>query len=431
MFDVRELNIAIELWGAVFCVIGIACTLLFTYTQRDFRVHLATLFGLVLCATTGDAIAGIFRGQPGTLASVATHVGNYVTFSGNFMLLAAYTSYLCRRIEGAGANSPQTWRTTIWICSTCMCLLTAMGLFYRIDSANLYHRTGFFWLTVAYVLPVGLIDTIITLRHREVLGRSLFGCLMFYNIIPIVAAVMQVFVQGLNLQSIADVLSVLILFLEIQTYSARTLTLRSEQLVRSQEELSESRIKAMVSQIQPHFLFNALDSIYLLCEEDPARAQYAIDMFSTYLRNNLASLRRSTPVPIETELAHVRTYLELEKVSMEDLLDWEIDAPATGFSVPALSVQTLAENAVRHGVGKKPGGGTIVVRTRETQDGWVVLVIDNGVGFDTSAPIDEGHVGLENTRQRLEALCEGTLQVTSKPGVGTTALIRIPKEMSS
>ena len=430
MFDVRWLNISVEVWCAAFCAVGIACALLFTRTERVFRNYLVALFVAVLVAAGGDALAGIFRGDRGDLAWIATHAGNLATFCGGFVLLAIYTSYLCARLEAAQAPvaNARSWCAVVWTAAGVMCVLTALGAFYHIDADNVYRRTGLYWATLLYALPVAAFDTYLTVRARARLDSLLFACLMAYNVIPVLATVAQTFTYGFNVLIVADMICVLLLFFEIQTWSARILSERSEQLVRSEAELADSRIAAMVSQIQPHFLFNALDSIYQLCEEDPSRAQQAVDMFSSYLRANLASLRRTAPVPIETELGHVRTYLDLEKISMEDLLIWELDVQATGFSVPALSVQTLAENAVRHGVSKKPDGGHITVRTREDRTCWMVSVTDDGVGFDTSAPLGEGHVGLENSRRRIEALCGGTLDITSEPGRGTTAVIRIPKE---
>lgn len=428
MFDIRELNIAFELWGVALCVLGNACLLLFSRSEGSYRRIIFTMFTLELIAAGGDAVAGIFRGRSGIIAWQATHLGNFATFSANFFLLAVFTSYLCERMREVGATHVRRWRAGALVAAAVMSLLTALGTFYTIDAANLYHRSDLYWMTYAYALVLGLVDFFLLMRSRKDLERSAFWCLLFYIIAPLLAMSVQVYVYGLNFLIIASVIGTVVLFLETRARSARILVERTKELAQSRVELSESRIAAMVSQIQPHFMFNTLDSIYYLCGEDPERAQTAVDRFSTYLRANLASLRSTAPVPINTELAHVRTYLDLEKLSMEDLLEWEVDAQADGFSVPALSLQTLTENAVRHGVGKRPGGGRVVVRTRETPDSWVATVEDDGVGFDTQQAIDEGHVGLENTRMRLASMCDGSLEITSTPGVGTRAVIRIPKQ---
>ena len=276
---------------------------------------------------------------------------------------------------------------------------------------------------------VSAINTALVLFNRESLRLPTLLAMLFYTLGPLVAAVVQARIYGLNFGAVAAVLGTIVIFLETQAYSAQVLLERNEELARSQMALSESRIAVMVSQIQPHFMFNTLDTIYQLCEEDPARAQKAIDAFSTFLRANLDSLKQNAPVPIEAELRHVRTYLDLEKMSFEELLDYRFDIVAGGFKVPALCVQTLAENAVKHGVSKRSEGGTVTIRTRETKVEYLVTVADDGVGFDADVVLlDGGGLGIDNTRARVKAMCGGTLTITSSPGKGTTAVISIPKE---
>ena len=431
MFDVREVNVAVEVWGVALCLLGIVCTLIFpASTERHRHSHLA-MFAMELLAAGGDAIAGIYRGAPGPLAWAATHVGNFSTYMGNIFLLSVYTSYLRLRLDEQGESKRLArWERLVWAGVLVLVALTICGAFYRIDEHNLYSRTKWYPLTYSLALVFGLVNIVLIARKRTSLDTLAYFCLMSYSLTTIVAMGLQAFVYGLNFMIIGGILCTSLLFLEMQASTARQLVERNEELARSRVELSESRIAVMVSQIQPHFLFNTLDTIYYLCSEDPARAQMAIDRFSSFLRANLNSLRETDPVPIETELVHVRNYLELEKLSMEELLVWEIDAQAGGFMVPALALQTVAENAVKHGVGKRPGGGHVWVRTAEEQDCWLASVTDDGVGFDTSVPTTGEHVGLENTRKRLAALCGGSLEVKSELGSGTTVVLRIPKEVT-
>ena len=429
MFDIRWFNIAIEVWTMAFCLIGIACTILLARAHVRYRNLFIAAFSFEFIAAAGDAFAGIYRGVPSDFAWAATHIGNFATFLGSFLLLIVLTTYLCARLEEAGARSLRAWVATVAITAIAMCVLAALGVFYYIDVANVYHRTDLYWIGPAYVIAINLVNATLTLGYRKRLSTMMFACMLFYTTAPIVAAGLQIVVYGINFAIALGILGLVILFLELQTHSAQMLAERTEELARSRVELSESRIAVMVSQIQPHFLFNTLDSIYVLCDEDVERAKKAIDEFSQFLRMNLKSLDQMQPVPIETELEHVRVYLELEKLSMEDLLRYEVDQQAGGFKVPALSVQTLVENAVKHGVGKKAGGGTVRVRTREHRDSYLVSIVDDGVGFDTAGRSDEsGHVGLANTEARVAAMCNGTLEISSTPGAGTTAVIRIPKE---
>ncbi len=204
--------------------------------------------------------------------------------------------------------------------------------------------------------------------------------------------------------------------------------LLAQTVERQQQELMDARVSVMLSQIQPHFLYNSLTAIADACEDSP-KAQGAILDFSAYLRNNLESIKSQKLIPFERELAHIETYLKLEKLRFEDELCVVYDIREKDFLLPALTVQPLVENAVKHGVGKKRGGGTVTIATAQTEAGYVIAVSDDGVGFDVNEQQTGGgnHVGIKNIMQRLDSQCGGTFTVTSTRGVGTTATIIIPK----
>ena len=191
------------------------------------------------------------------------------------------------------------------------------------------------------------------------------------------------------------------------------------------------RVQLMLSQIKPHFLHNALTVIVGLCDADPKRAKQATLKFAKYLRGNMDSIEQAGLIPFERELRHTRLYLEIEQYRFGEALEVRYDIACDGFSVPALTVEPLAENAVRHGVRENPGGrGTVTIATGETPDYYEISVTDDGPGFDPdSLPGDGGkHVGIANVRERLMQVCHGTLTFDTARGAGTTARIRIPKE---
>ena len=194
-------------------------------------------------------------------------------------------------------------------------------------------------------------------------------------------------------------------------------------------ELKESRISIMLSQIQPHFIYNTLGTIERMCLKDPRKAFDLVRNFSLYLRGNFSELDSVTPIRFAEELKHVEYYVNIEKVRFPDM-NIEYDVETTEFVLPALSVQPLVENAIRHGLMRLETGGTVVIRSYETPTHFCVEVKDDGVGFDTSLPIDDKkHVGLRNIRGRLKAMVNGDLFLESKLNVGTKAVIMIPKEV--
>ena len=148
-------------------------------------------------------------------------------------------------------------------------------------------------------------------------------------------------------------------------------------------ELTESRIATMISQIQPHFIYNTLGTIEQLCITEPKEASKLVRNFSLYLRGNFSELDSVTPIRFEQELKHVEYYINIEKVRFPDM-NIEYDVEVTDFVLPALSVQPLVENAIKHGVTKKAEGGTVKLSTRLLDDYYYVIIEDDGIGFVTN-----------------------------------------------
>lgn len=152
--------------------------------------------------------------------------------------------------------------------------------------------------------------------------------------------------------------------------------------------------------------------------------------FAKYLRGNMDSLSLRTPISFERELDHLENYLAIERLRFPKI-QIQYNIGVRDFVLPALTIQPLVENAIRYGVTRtETGGGTVMVSSWEMEDAWYVSVQDDGVGFDPEQRQYDGrsHIGLTNTRQRIEAMCGGELTVRSVVGKGTTVLIRLPKE---
>ena len=200
------------------------------------------------------------------------------------------------------------------------------------------------------------------------------------------------------------------------------------QFVREHERdlMAAQRIQIMMTQIQPHFLYNTLSTIQSLCRTDPEKAFDVTERFGAYLRENLDSLNRTDLIPIQKELEHTRVYAEIEAVRFPRVrIEYKIED--TDFSVPALTVQPLVENAIRHGVRIRQNG-LVTVAARKGAACHEIIISDNGKGFDPAALETGGgeHIGIRNVRERVESMCGGSLTVDSRPGEGTTVTIRIP-----
>lgn len=192
------------------------------------------------------------------------------------------------------------------------------------------------------------------------------------------------------------------------------------------------------SQIQPHFLFNTLNSIAALGLEDFTKMQELLEEFSNYLRLSFDFHNAEPVVSLDDELALVRSYLYIEKQRFGDRLqvEWNLD-PDLDFCLPPLSIQPLVENAVKHGLMKRTSGGTIWIQITDKGEYSEVSIQDNGEGmteddlnqlfYRTGHAKKRASVGLRNIDRRLKQLYSRGLTIASKPEQGTTVTFRIPK----
>ncbi len=297
------------------------------------------------------------------------------------------------------------------------------GLYARFDEYNHYYQQNTYWIGSICPMITTAILIFLAVRSRKVLPTGEFLSLVAYPLILIVAYTIEVLFPGIWVSNFGAALAYLLLYTNIQVEARHQSVMRENQL-------AEARIAVMLSQIQPHFLYNSLASIEYLCDiEGAKKAVSAVQDFSEYLRGNMDSLTYKNPIPFKRELQHTNLYLSLEKRRFVDRIQTEYDIAVTDFFLPALTLQPIIENAVRHGITKRDEGGIITVRSFEDEAFWHITVTDDGVGFvmDEKRKNDHSHVGIENVRSRLKSMCGGTLEITSTLGIGTTATISIPK----
>ena len=261
-----------------------------------------------------------------------------------------------------------------------------------------------------------------------------------FSILPLISFVIDAVMIGLGIWNtgvsskyifIAFFFAAMVMVLRIIPNNINALAkakeLETEKMVLN-AQLAESRISTMMSQIRPHFIYNTLGSIEQLCELDPPKAGELVHNFAKYLRGNFGELDNPKPIRMSQEMEHVRHYISIENVRFPDMT-FSFEMRSEDFSLPALTIQPIVENAIKHGLMKLPKGGTIRVISYETDTDYCVSVEDDGVGFDTSKLLDEKkHIGIRNIRDRLEVMVGGTLIIESTQGVGTKVLITIPKE---
>lgn len=206
-------------------------------------------------------------------------------------------------------------------------------------------------------------------------------------------------------------------------------------LKRSINERVRMEAAWLQAQIQPHFLFNTLNTIVALSEVNPSKMINLLNEFGNYLHASFDPSNLNQLVPLENELELVRSYLYIQKERFEDRLnvEWEIDNDVD-ILIPPLSIQTIVENAIKHGILKCSSGGTIKIQIKKQVESVNIKITDNGVGissdkqkelFNHQETKSQG-IGIFNTDKRLKQLFGSGLKIVSEPNSGTIVSFSIP-----
>ena len=237
---------------------------------------------------------------------------------------------------------------------------------------------------------------------------------------PLIGILVQQFVDGISFDYVMFPMALLTVFLHYQIYLERA-------LVEREKELADSKVRLLLEQIQPHFIFNSLSAIEELCMEDPEKAGRCVHDFSGYLRTNLDAMSENRLISLEEELENVRQYIALEEADPCCGFAVKYDIKVKDVMIPVLSVEPLVENAIQHGLASSGTDGTVWISS-EMGDGEVIISVrDNGTGLKHVSEQQKKRrgIGVDNVRKRLEAQCGGYL-VYEILDNGTRAMIHIP-----
>ncbi len=297
------------------------------------------------------------------------------------------------------------------------------GLCFEIRETDYVLLRGPLWLLCLAVSAILLVEL---LAQTILLYR---GTRKWERLIPLAVVLIIIVSVFLDFRVVAESQPVTFLTIAISVSSVFYYIWLHMQFVREHERdlVAAQRIRIMMTQIQPHFLFNALNTIRALYAKDSPLADKTLENFSAYLRQNLESLSQSDLIPIDKELEHTRLYAEIEALRFPNIrVEYLIEDKA--FRLPALTIQPLVENAIRHGVRCRKDGLVTVSTVREAGV-HRITVCDNGVGFDLKQKktTEESHIGLQNVKERVEQMCGGSMILKSEIGKGTGVTLLIPE----
>ncbi|MBQ8093284.1 MAG: histidine kinase [Clostridia bacterium] len=416
----NSLNLSISISSFSLCFLGIILLLVSAKPNHRIFVHFLYFYIVLFLFSGSNFIGQILRGRPGSLVRVVLLVSNFNEFLAPFFLCHIISLYFY------GIIDPQKKKSWLYINLYVMMFIHVSlliisqftGLYYSINEQNVYSRARFYFVSYLPTLYILIINVSLLFKHADQLTHKEKIAFGIYYIIPVAAALAQIFIYGIYIILFSTVISAITMYIFIISDA-------TEQYYEKEKEIAHLKLKITLSQIRPHFIYNTLASIYVLCQDNPKRAMKVIESFIHYLRGNFSGFSAAQPIPFLDELSHTKAYLSVEQMRYEDLLTISYDLDDNIFNLPALTLQPIVENSVKHGI-KDSEPLEIQIRTFKKDNMHILQVEDNGIGFDPSVLKTNEYGGLQNVEERLRYMSSGTLTIDSTPGKGTLVTISIP-----
>lgn len=427
MDNMRNVNIALDILGIVLSILPIVYLL----SNRRYRQRL-NLYFLGVCVsnifmTVGDLPDWLFPTISTSGERLLLTAATVIYYAASAFVLYFFTRYIMEYLQMTGWAKAACLVYTLALCGI-QCIFALIspftGAVFYVNEDG-YQRGPLFLISQFVPLLCYLLFMALVLIYRKKLIKREVLFFLLYIFVPLCSGAIQMAMRGVAIVNVCVTIATLIILMNVQ--------FEHEVTMKEQEkELVERGIDIMLSQIQPHFLYNSLGVIYRLCESDPSSARKAIKKFSNFLRGNMDSLKSREPIAFTTELNHVENYLYLEQQRFGDRLQVIYQIKTEDFLIPALSLQPLVENAVQHGILNRRSGGTVMIRTEETDGFAVITISDNGIGIEKAKELPSvgehahAHIGIDNIRIRLKEMVGGSLDIESDSR-GTSVMIRIPR----
>lgn len=415
-------DIAVDNLGMLIC--GVLLIGIFAGDYNDKQNH--AMFRMIFALSVlffMDLLSSCLEGNPEYVTGIL--IVNTLVFIFEDVLGYTYWTYIR---EGLNLKSGfLKIANKIALIVTCLTIVLDIinikfGIFFTVSDTGEYIDLPYEFMGDLAVIFIFILALIAIFRVSDAsINEKLI--LVSFEVFPLGAYIFGSVTQKYSWIYPAYLLSILLIYIRIFTE-------KGKKIAEQEVMLTKQSTALMISQIQPHFLYNVLTTISNLCVTDPEEAEETTVLFSQYLRTNLDSLRNQEPVPFATELMHIKTYVELEKKRFGDILSVEYDINEQNFKVPSLGIQPIVENSIKHGIRGKKAPGCVKIGTYKVDNGYKIVVEDDGIGFDMNMPPKEdgrSHVGMTNVKERLRQMCGATVSVESSPGNGCRTEIIIPE----
>ena len=399
-------------------IVSIVFSLVLPVLDKWNKRYLVTHFSLQLLCMVACFIDAIIYNNPEMV--ILERIDVFFEFL-LLVLIVAMPSILLSHYAGEKIKTGLLSELAIVFAMTHIILLIIAqftDIFYQITPNNEIQRGPLFPLLVAPAVVIMLFDIVGIFVIRKKLLKGYFISFLVYLIPLTIITILHMFFS-------LELFIILALGLWALTILVLVVKENSKEYLKQQKEIANQRANILMLQMRPHFIYNTMTSIYHLCEQDPHKAKQVTFDFTTYLRKNFAAIASDETISFVDELEHTRAYLAVEQAQFEDNLFVDFDTPHTLFRVPPLTLQPIVENAVKHGMISSNKPIHITIKTRKTDTANKIIVEDDGPGYKKTDN-NEPHIALNNLYQRLEMMCNGTIEISSNKMGGTSVEIIIP-----
>ena len=418
-------NLIIEVIGVMVSLFSILMLVFgFSHDRTTVR-YFFVCFSSLLLYNLSILLLELMNGFQGNEWGIGMMIAGFLSFFISVLTVYAVSNYLLALLR-----LPAKLDRRIRLSLTVGLVLSEIVLLYGqfagkialVDENYRYYEGE--WKNIGFMIVAVFMffDFLLLVRYSDQITQGQRLAFGTYLGLPLLTILVRPFFPGIYLVAFSSSCSMLVMLVVTLIEQSRE--------YRIQEQRNEQmKVDLMLSQIQPHFLFNALYVIQEICRIDPDTAYLAVGEFSQYLRHNMDSININVPIPFAKELEHTQHYVRLQQLRFGSALDVRYELNCTQFQLPTLTLP-IVENAIRYGIRqKKDGRGTVIVSTDEKSDAYEICVTDNGPGFVPDEVPKDGlaHVGLKNVRERLLRVCGGSLAIETHIGEGTKVTISLPK----
>ena len=294
---------------------------------------------------------------------------------------------------------------------------------YTFDEKNNFVRGPLGFTAHIVTLIYIIVIVVIAIRDFRQKKKNNSMAILLCALVVIIATAVETLYTGIHIVNLSIIISCIFYYLYLHIFTTTSANEEKEEL------LSDQRAAMKLSQVRPRFIYETLESYRDLILTNPPAAQAATDCLITFLRANFETTDMTTPIPFSVELELTQNYVAIELVKNRNLkVKYEIESG--DFEIPALTLQQIVENAIRHGL-KDVEYGEVNIKVFGSDTGHTIIVQDNGKGFkgdDELQDIQGAHFGIANVRDRLKRMVGGDLTFVTLPSAGTTAMISVPNE---